>query len=101
MDVTINLIDAIPYLRAYHGQTFVVKAGGDLLNQPSWRAGLARDLTAMHRLGIRVVFVHVFVLIFCFAQSPGCRPCRFPVAWPLFPCWLLLLLLSFMLWFCH
>lgn len=58
MDVTINLIDAIPYLRAYHGQTFVIKAGGDLLGQASWRSGLARDLTAMHRLGIRVVFVH-------------------------------------------
>ena len=58
MDVTINLVDAIPYLRAYHGQTFVVKAGGDLLREDAWRAGLARDLTAMHRLGIRVVFVH-------------------------------------------
>lgn len=58
MEVKIDLLDAIPYLRAYNGQTFVVKAGGDLLLNPLWRDGLARDLTAMHRLGIRVVFVH-------------------------------------------
>jgi acetylglutamate kinase len=58
MEVKINLLDAIPYLRAYNGQTFVIKAGGDLLMNPVWRDGLARDLTAMHRLGIRVVLVH-------------------------------------------
>jgi acetylglutamate kinase len=58
MEVTIDLLAAIPYLRAYNGQTFVVKAGGDLLLNPVWRDGVARDLTAMHRLGVRVVFVH-------------------------------------------
>ena len=29
MDRTLGLLDAIPYLRAYAGQTFVVKAGKD------------------------------------------------------------------------
>lgn len=58
MDRTLGLLDAIPYLRAYAGQTFVVKAGGELLLQARWRDALARDLAVLHRLGIAVVLVH-------------------------------------------
>jgi acetylglutamate kinase len=54
----IQLLDAIPYLRAYAGQTFVVKAGGELLLDPAWRDGIARDLAVLHRLGVDVVLVH-------------------------------------------
>ena len=54
----ISLLDAVPYLRAYSGQIFVVKAGGELLSEPRWRDGIARDLAVLHRMGIRVVFVH-------------------------------------------
>jgi acetylglutamate kinase len=54
----IELLDAIPYLRAYAGQTFVVKAGGELLLDPAWRDGIARDLAVLHRLGIDTVLVH-------------------------------------------
>jgi len=58
MERTLALLDAIPYLRAYAGQTFVVKAGGELLAEPRWRDGIARDLAVLHRLGILVVLVH-------------------------------------------
>jgi acetylglutamate kinase len=58
MEREIGLLDAIPYLRAYAGQTFVVKAGGELLQEPRWRDGVARDLAVLHRLGIGVVLVH-------------------------------------------
>ena len=58
MERPIGLLDAIPYLRAYAGQTFVVKAGGELLSEPRWRDGIARDIATMHRLGISVVLVH-------------------------------------------
>jgi len=54
----IQLLDAIPYLRAYAGQTFVVKVGGELLQQPAWRERVARDLAVLHRLGIDTVLVH-------------------------------------------
>lgn len=57
-DRTLGLLDAIPYLRAYAGQTFVVKVGGELLAQPRWRDEVAKDLAVLHRLGIRVVLVH-------------------------------------------
>ncbi len=58
MERVIGLLDAIPYLRAYSGQTFVVKVGGELLQEVRWRDGLARDLAVLHRLGIGVVLVH-------------------------------------------
>ncbi|MEQ1565823.1 MAG: acetylglutamate kinase [Myxococcota bacterium] len=58
MDRVISLLDAIPYVRAYAGQTFVVKAGGEIVGEPRWRAAIARDLAVLHRLGIGVVLVH-------------------------------------------
>jgi acetylglutamate kinase len=58
MEHVISLLSAIPYLRAYSGQTFVVKAGGEIVGEPRWRASLARELAVLHRLGIQVVLVH-------------------------------------------
>lgn len=58
MERMIELLDAIPYLRAYSGQTFVVKAGGELLQDPKSREAVARDLGVLHRLGVDVVLVH-------------------------------------------
>lgn len=56
--MNIQLLDAVPWLRRYAGATFVVKAGGDLVDRPEWRDGIARDVAALHRLGVRVVLVH-------------------------------------------
>lgn len=58
MERVIGLLEAMPWLRAYAGQAFVVKAGGELLDEPRWRDGLARDVAVLHRLGIQVVLVH-------------------------------------------
>ena len=55
MDRVIGLLDAMPYLRAYSGQTFVVKVGGELLANARWRDGIATELAVLHRLGIKVV----------------------------------------------
>lgn len=58
MERVISLLDSIPYLRAYAGQVFVVKASGELLQEASWRDGIARDLAVLHRVGIGTVLVH-------------------------------------------
>lgn len=58
MERTIGLLDAIPYLRAYSGQIFVVKAGGEIFGEPRWRESIAREIAVLHRLGIGVVLVH-------------------------------------------
>jgi acetylglutamate kinase len=58
MERSIELIDAVPYLRAYAEQCFVVKVGGELLADPEIRAKIARDIAVLHRLRIRVVVLH-------------------------------------------
>lgn len=58
MERVIGLLEAMPWLRAYAGQAFVVKAGGELFDEPRWRDGLVRDVAVLHRLGIQVVLVH-------------------------------------------
>ena len=55
--MTVTLLEAVPYLRAYSGQTFVVKAGGGLFDRASG-AALLGEVATLHRLGIRVVLVH-------------------------------------------
>ena len=54
----LGLLESMPYLRAYAGQTFVVKAGGDLYGNPRFRSAIAQDVAVLHRLGIKVVLVH-------------------------------------------
>jgi hypothetical protein len=44
MERSIELIDAVPYLRAYAEQCFVVKVGGELLAGPENRGKIARDI---------------------------------------------------------
>ena len=58
MERVIPLLDAVPYLRAYTGQSFVIKLGGELLAEPKLRAKVARDIAVLHRLSIGVIVVH-------------------------------------------
>jgi len=45
-------------LRAYHGQTFVIKVGGEVIQDEKKLGDVARDIAILHRLAIRVVVVH-------------------------------------------
>lgn len=58
MQRVIGLIDAVPYLRSYHGQVFVVKVGGEVLQDKKKLGDVARDIAILHRLAIQVVVVH-------------------------------------------
>lgn len=49
---------AVPYIRLYQGKTFVLKAGGALFASESETRALVEQVGVLHRLGIRVVFVH-------------------------------------------
>ncbi len=55
---TISLLDAVPYLRAYAKQVFVIKLGGELLADGPSLAQVARDIAVLHRLRIGTVVVH-------------------------------------------
>jgi acetylglutamate kinase len=58
MERSIELLDAVPYLRAYADQTFVVKVGGELIGDREQLDRVARDIAVLHRLSIGVVVVH-------------------------------------------
>lgn len=46
------------YIRAYHGETVVVKYGGGAMTKPALKDALARDLALMKHVGIKPVLVH-------------------------------------------
>jgi acetylglutamate kinase len=52
------LLEALPYLRRFQGQTLVVKYGGAAQQDPLLKQGFARDITLLQTLGIHAVLVH-------------------------------------------
>jgi acetylglutamate kinase len=53
-----TLIEALPWLEAFHGQTVVIKYGGHAMTAAELRAGFAQDLVFLRRAGLRPVVVH-------------------------------------------
>jgi acetylglutamate kinase len=53
-----TLIEALPWLEAFHGQTVVIKYGGHAMTADELRAGFAQDLVFLRRAGLRPVVVH-------------------------------------------
>jgi acetylglutamate kinase len=52
------LAEALPYLRAFHGKTIVVRFGGQAMADASLKAGFARDVALLRLVGMKVVVVH-------------------------------------------
>lgn len=52
------LVEALPYIRSYKGQTVVIKIGGAALEDPAHAAVVAQDLALLSLVGIRLVVVH-------------------------------------------
>jgi acetylglutamate kinase len=52
------LLEALPYMRRFQGQTVVVKYGGAAMQEPELKAGFAQDITLLRYLGIHPVVVH-------------------------------------------
>ncbi len=53
-----TLIEALPWLDRFHGQTVVIKYGGHAMTAGELRAGFAQDLVFLRRAGLRPVVVH-------------------------------------------
>lgn len=53
-----TLVEALPYIRTYRGQTVVVKIGGAALDDPTLASLVADDLTLLALVGLRLVIVH-------------------------------------------
>lgn len=52
------LHEALPYIRRFHGTTFVIKYGGHAMVEPHLRDGFARDIALMKYVGLNPVVVH-------------------------------------------
>ncbi|MGD8238394.1 MAG: acetylglutamate kinase [Armatimonadota bacterium] len=52
------LIEALPYIQRFAGETIVVKHGGSAMEDPELRRAVARDIVLMHCVGIRPIVVH-------------------------------------------
>jgi acetylglutamate kinase len=52
------LHEALPYIRRFHGATFVIKYGGHAMVEPHLRDGFARDIAMMKYVGLNPVVVH-------------------------------------------
>ncbi len=53
-----TLIEALPWLGRFHGQTVVIKFGGHAMTDESLRRALAPDLVFLRYAGLRPVVVH-------------------------------------------
>jgi acetylglutamate kinase len=52
------LHEALPYIRRFHGRTFVVKYGGHAMVDAELKQSFARDICLFRFVGIQVVVVH-------------------------------------------
>jgi acetylglutamate kinase len=52
------LTEALPYIQRFHGQTVVIKYGGNAMTDESLKNSFARDVVLMKLVGINPVIVH-------------------------------------------
>ena len=52
------LMEALPYIKRYHGRTVVVKYGGAAMEDPALRGSFASDIVLMRYVGMNPVVVH-------------------------------------------
>jgi acetylglutamate kinase len=52
------LAEALPYIRAFHGKTLVIRLGGRAMADPELKAGFARDVALLRLVGMKPIVVH-------------------------------------------
>ncbi|HXW58317.1 MAG TPA: acetylglutamate kinase [Solirubrobacteraceae bacterium] len=53
-----TLLEALPYIREFHGKTVVIKCGGAAMEQPQLREEFARDVVLLKYVGLNPIVVH-------------------------------------------
>jgi acetylglutamate kinase len=53
-----TLLEALPYIREFHGRTVVIKYGGAAMTDPSLREDFARDVVLLKYVGLEPIIVH-------------------------------------------
>src|SRR5205085_7062943 len=53
-----TLLEALPYIREFHGKTVVIKYGGAAMSDPALKEEFARDVVLLQHVGMNPVVVH-------------------------------------------
>ena len=53
-----TLLEALPYIREFHGKTVVIKYGGAAMDDPALREEFARDVVLLKYVGMNPIVVH-------------------------------------------
>jgi acetylglutamate kinase len=53
-----TLLEALPYIREFHGHTVVIKYGGAAMRDPGLREEFARDVVLLKYVGLNPIVVH-------------------------------------------
>ena len=53
-----TLLEALPYIREFHGRTVVIKYGGAAMSDPALREDFARDVVLLKYVGLNPIVVH-------------------------------------------
>jgi acetylglutamate kinase len=53
-----TLLEALPYIREFHGRTVVIKYGGAAMTDPALREDFARDVVLLKYVGLNPIVVH-------------------------------------------
>jgi acetylglutamate kinase len=53
-----TLLEALPYIKEFHGRTVVIKYGGAAMREETLRAGFATDVVLLKYVGLNPVIVH-------------------------------------------
>ena len=53
-----TLLEALPYIREFHGRTVVIKYGGAAMTDPELREDFARDVVLLKYVGLNPIVVH-------------------------------------------
>ena len=58
-DTNVNvLLEALPYIREFHGKTVVIKYGGAAMRDESLRQAFAEDVVLLKYVGLNPVIIH-------------------------------------------
>src|SRR5437660_12708162 len=53
-----TLLEALPYIREFHGKTVVIKYGGAAMSDPALKEEFARDVVLLKYVGMNPIVVH-------------------------------------------
>lgn len=52
------LVEALPYIKRFHGSTIVIKSGGSTMSDPGLEETFAEDVVLLRSVGLKPVIVH-------------------------------------------